>query len=56
MWMSLLIAIGAAIPFWLAANAASCGCFVKAVDSPNQTPSKTENTSASPGTDTSQRT
>ena len=56
MWMSLLIATGAAILFWSAVNAVSYGCFVRAVGSPNQTPSKTENTSASPGTDTSQTT
>lgn len=56
LWTSLLIATAVVRPFWSTANAASCGCFAKAVESASQTQFKMANTSAYHGTVTLQMT
>jgi len=56
LWMNLLNATAVVRPFWSTANAVSCGCFVKAVESANQIQFKMANTSAYHGTVTLQTT
>ena len=56
LWMNLLIATAVVRPFWSIANAVSCGCSVKAVESANQIQFKMANTSAYHGTVTLQKT